>query len=166
MLRSKVLEMIKMSVQINKFGRPTYLNSDEESLVIVSAEIEGAYGLPIYVNTLGIELKLVIKAVNSRQSTKEITPKTSSKYTRLLFNRVKKTEDGHDKQRKEIRTGLVNVSIISNNRARRSDPRLAWLMFHKIAKMYRYIREQENEEATKLILNLRSNLNSNNTSSS
>ena len=37
-------------------------------------------------------------------------------------------------------------------------------MFHKIAQMYRDIKEQESEEAIELILNLRANLNSNNTS--
>ena len=58
----------------------------------------------------------------------------------------------------------MKVSIISNNRARQSDPRLAWLMFHKIAHMYRDIRKQESEETTELILNLCVNLNSNNTS--
>ena len=66
-LRLKVLEIIKMSVQKIKVGRLTYLNSDEESLVVASAEIEGSHGLPIDVNTLGVELQLVIKAVNAQQ---------------------------------------------------------------------------------------------------
>ena len=52
-LRSKVLETIKMTVHKIKNGRPTYLNSDEEALVVASSEIEGAHGLPIDVNTLG-----------------------------------------------------------------------------------------------------------------
>ena len=65
MLRSKVLETIKMNVQIIKVGRPTYLNSDEEALVVASAKIEGAHGLPIDINTLGGELQLVIKAVKA-----------------------------------------------------------------------------------------------------
>ena len=69
-------------------------------------------------------------------------------------------------QRKNIRTVLVKFPSISNNRARQSDPRLAWLMFHKIAQMYRDIREKESRESTELILNLHSNLNSNHTSSS
>ena len=85
MLRSKVLEIIKMSVQRIKVGRPTYLNSYEESLVVAAAKIEGSCGLPIDVNTVGVELQLVIKAVNARQSTKEITPKASSKYTRSVI---------------------------------------------------------------------------------
>ena len=65
MLRSKVLETIKMTVHRIKVGRPTYLNSDEEALVVASAEIEGAHGLPIDVNKLGSELHLVIRAVNA-----------------------------------------------------------------------------------------------------
>ena len=55
------------------------------------------------------------------------------------------------------------MSSISNNIARQSDTRLSWLIFHKIARIYRYIREQKSEEA-ELIINLRANLNSNNTS--
>ena len=128
-LRSKVLETIKTTVHKIKNGRPTYLNPDEEALVVASAEIEGAHGLPIDVNTLGSELQLVIRAVNERQSTKVITPKASSQYTRSVIKPVKNREDGHDNQRKKSRTGLVKVSSISNNRSRQSDPRLAWLMF-------------------------------------
>ena len=60
-----MLEIIKMSVHRIKVGRPTYLNSDEESLVVASVEIEGARGFPIGVNTLGVELQLVIKSVNA-----------------------------------------------------------------------------------------------------
>ena len=95
-----------------------------------------------YVNTLGSELQLVIRAVKKRQSTKVITPKASSQYTRSVINRVNNIKDGRDNQRKKSRTGLVKVSSISNNRSRQSDPRLAWLMFHKIAHIYRDIREQ------------------------
>ena len=87
-LRSKVLEMIKMSVQNNKVGRPTYLNSDEEALAVASAEIEGYHELPIDVNKLGAKLQHVIKAVNVRQSTKEITANSSSKYTQSVIKLV------------------------------------------------------------------------------
>ena len=54
--RSKMLESIKMYVQNIKAGRPNYLNSDEEDLLVVLAEIEGANGLRIDANTLGAEL--------------------------------------------------------------------------------------------------------------
>ena len=122
--------------------------------------------MSIGVNKLGSELIFFIKAVNARQSNKEITPKSSSKYTRSVIKGVNGTEDGHDKQNKKSRTGLAKDSIISNKRARQSDPRLAWMMINKIAQMYRDIREQESEEATELIINLHTNLNSNHTSSS
>ena len=121
-------------------GRPTYLNLDEEALVVASAEIESAHGLPIDVNTLGAELQFFIKAVNARQSTKDITPKASSKYTLSVIKRVNNIEESHDKQRKNRRTVLVKVSSISNNILRQVDSRIAWLMFHKIYQMYRYIR--------------------------
>ena len=125
--------------------------------------MEGAHRLPIDVNTLGAELQLVIRVVNARQSKKVITPNASSQYTRSVIKRVNKREYGHDNQRKKSRTGLVKVSSISNNRLRQSDPRLAWLMFHNIARMYRDIRQQESEEATELILNLRDKFKINNT---
>ena len=104
--------------------------------------------------------------MNARQSNKDITPKSSSKYTCSVIKKVNGTEDGHDKQKKKSITGLAKDSIISSNRARQSDPRLAWIMIHKIAQMYSDIQEQESEEATELIINLHTNLNSNHTSSS
>ena len=103
-LKSTVLATIKMSVHKTKKGRPTYLNSDEEALVVASAEIEGAHGLPIDVRTLGAELQVVIGALNAQQSTKVITPHASSQYTRSVIKRVNKREDGHDNQRKKSRT--------------------------------------------------------------
>ena len=134
--------------------------------MVASEEIESAHGLPIDVSTFGAELKFVTKVVNAQKSTKEITPKSSSKYTCSAINRVNRIEYGHYKQRRKSRTGLVKVSIMRKNRVRQSDPRLAWLVFHKIAQMYRDIRKQESKEATELIIKLHFNLNSNHTSSS
>ena len=114
----------------------------KKHLVVASAEIEGAHGFSIDVNTLESELIFFIKAVNTRQSTKEITPKSSSKYTRSVIKRVNCKEDDDDKQRKKSGTGLVKVSSIINIRVRQSNPNLSWMVFHKIDHMYRYIREQ------------------------
>ena len=55
-VKIKTVKNHKMSVQKIKVGRPNYLNSDEEALVVALTEIEGAHGLPIGVNTLGSEL--------------------------------------------------------------------------------------------------------------
>ena len=114
--RSKVLEIIRISVQTIKVGIPTYLNSYEEALVVALAQIKGAHGLPIDFNIVGAKLKFVIKAVNSQQSTKDITANSSSNYTYLVIKQVNRIEDGHDTQSKKIRTGLVKVSSISNYR--------------------------------------------------
>ena len=77
-----------MSFQRSKVGRPTYLNYDEEAWVVASEEIEGAYGIPIDVNTLGAEMQLVIKTVNAQQSTNIITANLSSNYTHSVINQV------------------------------------------------------------------------------
>ena len=84
--------------------------------MVASTEIEGAHGMPIDVNTLEAKLKLVIKAVKARQSTKDITANSSSNYTRSVIKQVNGIEDRHDTQSKNIRTGLVKVSSISNYR--------------------------------------------------
>ena len=93
-----------MYFQKIKFGRATYLNSYEEALLVALAEIEGADGLPIEVNTVGAELQFFIKAVNSRQSTKDITANLLSKYTRSAIKKVNRIEDVHDMQSKNSRT--------------------------------------------------------------
>ena len=68
-----MLEVIKIYVQKKKIGTPTYLNSDEEALVVVSVDIEGYHGVTINVNTLAAELQIFLKVVNTRQSTKDFT---------------------------------------------------------------------------------------------
>ena len=80
--------------------------------------------MTIDVNKLGAELQLFVKAVNARQSTKDITANSSSKYTRSVIKRVNCKEDGRDMQSKKVRTLLVKVSSISNNMFRKSDPSL------------------------------------------
>ena len=39
-------EVVKLTVKMKKAGKQTYLNEDQESLVISSADIEVVYGLP------------------------------------------------------------------------------------------------------------------------
>ena len=53
-----------MTVQINKAGRPTYLNENEGSLLVASAKIEGGHGLPLDCRGVAKQLKDVFKAVN------------------------------------------------------------------------------------------------------
>ena len=86
--RSKVMEIINISVQKVKVGITTYLHSYEEELVVASAEIEGSHGMPIGINTLASELKLFIKADKTQQSTKNITDNSSFKYTHSVIKQV------------------------------------------------------------------------------
>ena len=104
--------------------------------------------MSIGVNTLASKMQLIIKEFDARKLTKDITDNSSCKYSRSIIKQVHQKEDGHDTQRDNSRTVLVNMSSIGNNRAKQSYTRLAWLMFHKISQMYRDIRDQEREEAT------------------
>ena len=51
---------------MKKAGRQTYLNEDEESLVIVSTEIEGGHGLPLNCRGISNQFHNIVKAFNYR----------------------------------------------------------------------------------------------------
>ena len=73
--------------------------------------------------------------MKSRCGDNSILPKSSVSYFREVIKRVNKTEDEHEDQKIRSCTGLVKVLSLSNTRASQSDPRLAWIVFHKIAAM-------------------------------
>ena len=62
----KVREIVNLTVQINKSGGRTYLNEDEESLVVASAKIEGGNGIPLYCCGVSQKLQNFSKDINSR----------------------------------------------------------------------------------------------------
>ena len=72
----------------------------------------------------------------------------------------KYSEEVHDNQRKNITTGLIGISSLSNNRVKQSNQRLAWIMFHKIAHMYWDIRKYKTVQASLLIQGLHVNFKS------
>ena len=49
---------------MNKIGRPTYLSSDKESLIVSVACIEGVHGLRLDSKKILEKLQHVIKAIN------------------------------------------------------------------------------------------------------
>ena len=57
-------------------------------------------------------------------------------------------------------TGSIKVFRLSNNCAKKSDPRLAWIMLLKISHMYRDTRKQETVQASLLIQGLHVNFES------
>ena len=100
--------------------------------------------------TISAELQCAVESAKERTTYKYITLKSAAKYFCAVVNKVTVYKEAHDNQRKNSRTGFINVSIISNNRSTQSDPRLAWIMFYKIAHMYRDISKQETEQASLL----------------
>ena len=76
------------------------------------------------------------------------------------MKRVNFSEEAHDKKSNKSRTGLIKVSNLSNNISKQSDPRLAWIMFHKVAHIYRDITKQETVQALIIIQGLHVNLES------
>ena len=59
-------EIVKFTVQKNKAGQKTYLNEDDESLVVASADIEGDHGLPLDCRGVSHQLQNFFKAVKYR----------------------------------------------------------------------------------------------------
>ena len=134
--RSKLIEVLQLSAKNNKVGRPNYLSLDEESLVVVAADIEGAHGLPINTFSISYELQFVLASVKARPTCKKITYSAAAKYCPVVVKQVNVSGEAHDNQRKKSRTRLIKVSSLSHNRAKQSDTRLAWIMFHNLAHMY------------------------------
>ena len=71
----KVREIVKLTVPTKKAGRRTYPNEGEESLVIVSADIEGGHGLPLDCRGVTNQLQNVVKAVKYRWGDNDILEK-------------------------------------------------------------------------------------------
>jgi hypothetical protein len=67
-----------------------------------------------------------------------------------VIRRVNQTEDNALGQKKQTSNGQIKVAALSNKRAKQSDPRLAWVMFHKIATMYRDMKNQEHRSFMEL----------------
>ena len=99
---------------------------------------------------IAAELHYGVASMNARPTCKEITPQSTENYCRAVVKPVF-FEEAHDNQRKKSRTGLIKISSLSNNGPKQSDPGIAFIMFHKIANMYRDITKQETVQALLLI---------------
>ena len=66
----------------------------------------------------------------------------SLRYFCGVIKHVNKKDDEHESQ-KNSHSGLVKVYSLINNQATQSDTRLACILFHKIAEMYRDLKHQE-----------------------
>ena len=57
--------------------------------------------------------------------------------------RANEREDNYYSKIKKLHTGLVKVLILSNSRAKKINPRIVRIMFHKIAAMYMDLKHKE-----------------------
>ena len=60
----KVRETVGLPAPMNKIVRPTNLSNDKESLLVVSDQIEGGYGLPVDSHYILDQLHSFIKSIN------------------------------------------------------------------------------------------------------
>ena len=98
-------------------------------MIVASYYIEGYHGLPLEINVIQLQLQCVVKDIKSRNGDNEINKMSSLKYCHKLIKRVNERDNWHRTQTRNICTGLVKVSILSNNRTIQSDTRLAHIMF-------------------------------------
>ena len=100
--------------------------------------------------------------VGRRDANNTITPDSALRYARRVIARVNKEEDNAEGQKKKTRTGIIKVSGLSHKRAKQCDPRLAWVMFHKIHRMYSDINNKEETNAYFLLTSMSYHKDSNN----
>ena len=72
-------------------------------------------------------------------------------YARRLIQRVNRNEEVAEGQKQRTRTGLIKVLGLRHNRAKQSDPTIAWFMFHKIYRMYSDIKNKEERNYAMLL---------------
>ena len=66
-------------------------------------------------------------------------------YTRCVIKPVNRIKDKDWNQKQRCSTDLIKVSGLSHKRVNKMDPCLAWIMFHKIANMQRYLKHKEED---------------------
>jgi len=124
-------------------GRPTYLTRDEEALIVASAEMKAAHSAPVNRKLLGAQLAHVLEEVKARGQVRDVKPKSNIAYARDVVRRVNAREDDMIGQKRKTSTGEIKVAGLSNKRAKQSDPRLAWMMFHSQCEMNHSIKKKQ-----------------------
>jgi len=122
-----------------KQGRPTHLTQDEEAVIIGSNEIKAQFGRGKNRRHVSKDLNDAVQALMPNRNVK---PDSARKYGRRALQRVLEREPGR-KGGKKSRTGVVKASKLSKRRAKQSDPRLQWMMTHRIVEMYRLAKRQQ-----------------------
>jgi len=104
--------------------------------------MRAGHGLPHNRFQFSVRLEQVKKALNPHRN--DIKPSSQKVYAKRVLKRVIDKEPDLDPNKKIKTSGEIKIRGLSDKRAKQSDPRLAWMMFHSIVKMYRQVKEKEN----------------------
>ena len=113
---------------------------DEETLLVATAEMNAMDSQHQMVRGLAKQMDDVVVAIEISETgdspSKNTKHKSKMAFTIKVINRGNKREpDSHEKCR-TTRTGCVKVGNLSNKRAKKTDGRLVWIIFHNICKLY------------------------------
>lgn len=120
-------------------GRPPLLTPDEEVMIIGTAEVKAQYGCGKTRRAVSKDLNAAVEAIHPGRNVK---PDSARRFGKRVLERVNAVEPGREGGKKS-RTGVVKASKLSMRRAKQSDPRLQWMMAHRIAQMYRDAKRQQ-----------------------
>jgi hypothetical protein len=143
-----------------KPGRKPLLTADEEALIVASAEMKGAASQPVFRKQLASQLNEILDRLPSQpraQIAGGVKYKSGLSYARSIIRRVNKNEPG-TKGQKVTKTGEIKVAGLSNRRAKQSDPRLSWIMFHRICSMYRAAKKKRMQQMDLMTSSFRENV--------
>ena len=121
-------------LSVPDIGRPTLLTPDEEAMLVAKAEMSAQYSDPHGKSRLQCDVSEAVEKLFPGRERKEDAMKMHAK---RVLRRVNKREPGMENKKKRSKTGMIKVGGLSHKRARQSDPRLQWIMVHRIVKMYR-----------------------------
>ena len=100
MSRSKVRQIVVLTVKMNKSGPQTYPNEDKESLVVASTNTEVGHGLFLDCHGVLQKFQNAIKAVKYRCGDCDIQEESSLRYFCEVIKCVNKKGDEHKSQTK------------------------------------------------------------------
>ena len=110
---------------MNKIVQPTYLSNEKESLIVSSTDIEGVHGIPLGINYILYQLQRDIKAFKLCCGDNYILDNVTPQVFTPIFKECQWKGEWAWYQNKKVTHGVNNLSSLSNNSSKKSDPILA-----------------------------------------
>ena len=118
---------------------------------MTTSEIDGAHGLPRYIETFTNKLQQVLHDAGQLIISNAIKLESAQRYACRIIQCVNRKEEETEGNKRKKRTGMIKVLGLIHNRANQSDPRLAWFMPQKIYLMYSDIKKKDERNASMLL---------------